>query len=382
MKLGILSDTHRDRMNAIPYIIKKFKENKVDLIIHCGDIQEEHMKPKLFGDIPVVCALTDEQVEACAQEDCNKEIPFCNPPVGWTLTHPNERIVDLGPQKNGGKAYVGHKRSFEILMGSEEKLMKTLYLIRKKNDSVRYLFSGHTHHQIFMESGLIHFINPGAVEDAMGIAGGYEYAIIDTKKGKTIYSRIPASVSTAPTLKVAVISDSLYISEKDKNFWKKLADVFVEEKVSHIIHCGNISLDDIGRAELENFKVRYALRKDQFFDKKCENWEQIDKEERIVDINGYRFYVQWDLSPELIGKSEMGMHMLALKIQKKHPEIRFILSGFTHNAFYEESENLIFLNPGAVIQRRRYAIIELPLYKITFGKILNNSLPNLWNGRF
>lgn len=378
MRLGIISDTHEDKMGALPHIMRQFRERGVEIVIHAGDIDEQHVNSQIFGNFPVYCALTDEQTKICETEmyKVHKEgKPFCFPPLQWTFTRPGQRIVDLVVGAEKTRIYLGHKRSFEFLLGDESKLLEKLYAIRKDNDGVRQLISGHTHHQILMESRLINFINPGAVTDSMGIAGGYEYAFIDTVTDKIVFSRIPASVSSAPQLKLGVISDSLNISQKDIKFWEKLAEVFKTEGVTHIIHCGNLDLADIGRPELKEFQIYFNLGVDQSRNNQ-DNWQVIDKQRRLVDIKGYKFYVQWNLSAELLHKSERDMHYYALKILK-HNKIDFVLSGFTHSAFYEEGENLIFLNPGDIIQSRDYAIIELPLYQITFGRIPYDPLPVL-----
>lgn len=371
MILGILSDTHEDKMNALPYIIREFKRLGVELIIHCGDIEEQHLDTALFGDLPVICALTDEQVQD--EIALNGDGPFANSPEHWIFTRPNERVVDIG---NKIKVYVGHKRSFEILKGSEAKLMETLYEIRKKHDGVRLFFSGHTHHQIYMQGGLIGFVNPGAVELPLGIAGGAEYAIIDTEKSIT-YSRVQLATPIKKPLKLGIISDSFDISEMDISFWGKLADVFCKEEVTHIIHCGDIDISDIGIPVLDGFNVYYSLRSDQCAGEERSNWHLIKPDDPIVKIDGYQFYVQLELGSELSEQSEIDMHKLCLKIQKKYPEARFILCGRDPYALYEEDQDIIIVNPGDVLQGRRYAIVALPKYEITFGRILNDPLPSL-----
>jgi len=99
MILGILSDTHEDKMNAIPHIITEFKKRGVELIIHCGDISPKHLNAQLFGNLPVICALTEGQNEEC----------FTIPPNKWSFTVPDKRVVTMG----GIKLYVGHKRAYE-----------------------------------------------------------------------------------------------------------------------------------------------------------------------------------------------------------------------------------------------------------------------------
>lgn len=355
MIIGVLSDTHRDRANAIPYIIKEFKKRKVEVIFHCGDIEPRHLVPGLFGNLPVVCALTEEQKGM-------KE--FCFPPNGWRFTVPGDRIVTL---PNGLRFYVGHKRAFEFLTGAEAELMKTLEVIRRDYDSVQWLFSGHTHHQIFKQDPLINFMNPGAVE---GSFDGYEFAVIDTKTNETTFSRIPKTRPVKKSFTIGVISDSLNISELDVGFWANLARQLRKRGVKHIIHCGNISLKDIGREELSGFKVNYFLRRDQKNPSKVpDNWDLIPWQKPTVTIDGYRFHIQLDLGVTILDKSEMDMHRLSLETRNIHPETNFILFGSTNYAFLEEGEQVRIINPGDVVRDRNYTVITLPTTEITFSSI-------------
>lgn len=121
MILGVMSDTHTDRLKALPHIIAEFRKRGVETIIHCGDLKPEHMKPEFFGNLPVICALTEDQGE------------ITPPAANWRFTEPDNRIVNLGE----GKAYVGHKRSFDFLTGSEAELNQTLQRIRKDNEEER-----------------------------------------------------------------------------------------------------------------------------------------------------------------------------------------------------------------------------------------------------
>ena len=78
MKIGILSDTHGIDDNVIKHIINELLiKHKVEMIFHCGDIERQHLIPKLFGDLPVWCAINQEQLD---KEDT---IVFKNPPQGW-----------------------------------------------------------------------------------------------------------------------------------------------------------------------------------------------------------------------------------------------------------------------------------------------------------
>ena len=59
MIIGVLSDTHNDKMNVLPYVMAEFKKRNVEMIVHCGDIEPKHLKPELFNNLPVICALTE-----------------------------------------------------------------------------------------------------------------------------------------------------------------------------------------------------------------------------------------------------------------------------------------------------------------------------------
>lgn len=361
MKFGILSDTHKDRDGVIPYIIAEFRKRGVEAVIHCGDIEMEHVDPMLFCGFPVFCALTDEQVK-----DFGSSCPV-KKPSNWVFTYPGERrIQNLGPCY----AYIGHKRSFDFLLNSQHILWEKISQIRKDSHNVRLIFSGHTHHQILMRSRLVDFINPGAIEDSFGAAGGYEFAILDTDKEEIIFSRIQNPAPTKKLLRVGVISDTLDVAEMNPGFWGKLRDRFKEKKVTHIIHCGNIYTSDIGIGELSDFEVRYNLRpkQDDKMDKP-NNWHLIQSEYPVEDIEGYKFCVKLALGPELFNKSESQMHGISMSILSEYPEIHFLLCGSTWNSFLEEGEGLMFLNPGNASRNDNFAIIELPKYEITFGRI-------------
>jgi len=358
MILGVLSDTHKDRMNALPHVITEFQKRGVQTIIHCGDILPHHLKPELFGNLPVVCALTDEQVR-------EKHSVFTHPPAGWIFTRPNKRIVDLADVR----VYVGHKRAFEFLYGSESKLFEMLNTISLDYDMVRFLFSGHTHHQIFMQGPLIDFINPGAIEDSMGALGGYAYAVIDTEKSRIIFARIPSTKMVKPPLTVGIVSDSKDISEIDVNLWQKLTEEFRRQQVTHIIHCGNIALSDIGRQEFDGFQVYYNLLPGQKDPEGPRNWHIISPKEPVVEIKGYHFYVQYNLGAILLDKSESDMYRLSLEVQAKYPLTNFLLFGFSHSGFYEEGQNMVLLNPGYIAHSRSFAVVALPQNEITFSRI-------------
>jgi putative phosphoesterase len=376
MIIGVLSDTHDDEGNAIPHIVKEFKKRGVQLIVHCGDIKPKHVSKDLFAGLPVYCAFVDGQKEdPVFRENC---------PEGWDITFPKNRIRTL---PDGEVVYIGHKRHMYFLRNSTEQFGEKLMDLRQEFDGLRFVFGGHMHFQTFKQGQLVSFINPGAVQDSLG--WGYEYAIVDTVSGQVIFSRILPTHDDRPEFSVGVISDSLDISHRDNNYWRRLAKEFNDRGVSHIIHCGNIAIEDIGRQELSGFSVHYAIRADQFCEHKKlkekemipSNWAAVSDEHleegSIVDINGFRFYVQLDLGLKYMTVSEAGMDSAAMQIRRKYPGTEFVLCGFTREAVFVEGGQVITINPGDVNTNRNFAVICLPRREITFGNVGVDPLPKL-----
>lgn len=352
MKIGVLSDTHRIDSGVIKQIVEIFKTCGVDLIAHCGDIEKMHFNAALFGDIPVICALVGDQVG-------DENFQFA--PNNWALTRPGQRVVRV----NGEGLYVGHRLSFEFLTLSERELLKKIAEIRKDHDNVKWLLSGHTHHQILSGNPLINFVNPGGV---WGGFNGYEYAIINTDSGEIVFSRIPEARSTVEQFVIGVISDTLDVSRQNPGFWAKLNKEFKGRGVTHLIHCGNIYPADIGRAEFSDFKVFYTLRPDQWVKGEIpSNWTKIESDNPVVEINGYKFCVQLNLGSELVEQSEGDMDKLCNKLLTQYPEIGFLLCGSASQPFLEEGERITIVNPGAA-DSGRFATIALPIEEIAFAK--------------
>ena len=299
MIIGVLSDTHEDPDGALPHIIAEFKKRKVEKIIHCGDIEAKHLDKNLFGGLPVICALVDDQPA---------KPEFEKPPQGWDFTRPNDRVRKLA-ESLSTRVYVGHKMAFGCLAGSFQALAQKIQEIRMQHDGVRWLFSGHTHHGIYQQDHLTSFVNPGAVTDSFD---GYEFAIINTDNGEIVFCRIPKTKPVQETFSVGIISDSLNISDMDTTFWSKLAEEFKKRGVKHIIHCGNICTKDVGCKALDEFEVHFNLRLDQKVADPPKNWHFITADNPVVEINGYKFYVQHDLGLDLLDQSEFQMHKLCL----------------------------------------------------------------------
>ena len=358
--IGVMSDTHEDTGNALCHIVEVFKKLNVVGIVHCGDIDKKHLNPKLFNNLPVVCALTEEQASDPA---------FVDPPKDWVYTRPGDRVRVFC----GAKMYVGHKKSFEFLTGSESKLAQAVAEIRKNYDGVDWLFSGHTHHQICDQGRLITFVNPGAVESS---SDGYEYVVINLDTGGVVFSRLPKVKPVIEQFRIGVISDTFNVSDLIPTFWKDIASQMTAKAVKNIIHCGNISLKDIGRPELSGFEVYFNLRADQTYHGPLpSNWHLIPLNNPIVEINGYKFYIQLDFGAEISKQSECELDVVARDLLKKYPEISFVLCGFSRSAFLEEGQLLRIINPGGAVCDQGFAVIGLPVAEITFDHILFPPLP-------
>ncbi len=362
MLLGIMSDTHHIDEKIVELVVREFLEKKVDAIIHCGDIEPEHINGELFGNLPVVCALNREQCKHSFLFG-KKLRPKFKAPQNWIFTVPEKRVLNFW----GVIIYVGHKRSYEFLIGSEEKLIRFLQKIREVHDGLRWVFSGHTHQQFFTQAiGINRMVNPGAVS---GGFDGHEYAIVDTKTDQVTFSRVLRSVPDVPKFSVGVISDSGKISKKDPLFWKLFAEEMERREIKNIIHCGGVSLDDIGKPELKDFSVYFNLVNDQKLKKETpSNWHLIIQDS-LVPIGGFHFYIKWDLGLKFMEKSEVEMNKYCLTLKAKHPELDFVLSGLTENGLFVEGEPIKIFNPGDAENDRNFGVITLPQGEITIGSI-------------
>ncbi len=352
MILGVLSDTHDIGNHVVESIVDEFKRREVNIVIHCGDIEPVHYNAELFGHLPVVCALIEEQ-----RYDRN----FTFAPAGWHITKPNDRIVNLGPFK----AYVGHKRSWDFLFGSEANFEKIIHQISMNHDGVRWMFAGHTHHQIYKQGTPSSFINPGAVQDGFD---GHGFAIVNTDLKEVVFSRIPLVTSHNKPFTVGVISDTGNISQLDNRYWKKLLDEFVHRDVSVIIHGGNLWPGDIGREELSRFSVYYyPLASQDIPDNMPDNWNVISPEDPVVEIGNHRFFVQYDLGVDFFEQSEFQMSQSVRKLSKKYNHIDYVICGLIHDALFAEGQEVKIINPGDARNQRRFVTICLPRNELTFG---------------
>ena len=371
----VISDTHDMSDEDLHRLMAEAKKRKADIICHCGDIAPEHINAELFLGLPVICAHTKYHFD---KQGTLKE-KFRITPPGWTFTTPDLVLPD-GETTSANRVcqlteyediYVGHNMSFEFLKGSERKLVQKIQEIRNNYDNVKLLLSGHTHHQIYKQGNLISFINPGAAAGGIySFDGSHEFAVINTGTGEIVFGRIPPTKSVRDSYSFAIIGESFKISEADPHFWHKLAVELRERDAKRIIHVGDINVRDIGRPELKDFHVYYNLRADQIpYEHSHKNWEQINPEKPVVNIDGTEVYVKHDLGVDLMKQSEIEMEDFCFDVRRKFPEVDFVAGGFTSEAFYEEGKEVRIINPGGIQSSRDYVVICQPRTEITFGHV-------------
>lgn len=352
MILGVMSDTHNIKDDIIRAVIDEFRRRSVNIVVHCGDIEPQHFNAEIHGNFKVVCALIEEQ-------RLKSEFTFM--PNGWAVTKPSDRVVNLGPFK----IYVGHQRSWDFLVGSEASFEKIMNEISTKYDGVRWMFAGHTHHQIYIQGSTCSFINPGAIQDGFD---GHGFATVDTDVKEVVFSRIPLSASTISPFTVWIVSDTGNITQLDNEFWSKLVYEFRKRDVSIIIHGGNIWPGDIGRPELRDFLVYYYLLENQEPPKNVpSNWRLISQDDPVVSINGYRFFVQYALGVDLFEQSEFQMSQSVRKLSKQHQHVDFVICGLIHSALFTEGQEVKIINPGDARNHRKFVTVCLPRNEVTFG---------------
>ena len=140
MKLGILSDTH-DRFDTVRVALERFREQGVEMILHCGDIESADTV-RLFAGTPThfVFGNCDWQPDL---------LRYAIAEIGATLHEP------FGELEVAGKkiAFV-HSH------------IRALFQELQSADRFDYLFYGHTHVAEQHQVGKTLVVNPGALQRA------------------------------------------------------------------------------------------------------------------------------------------------------------------------------------------------------------------------
>ncbi|MDD3263872.1 MAG: YfcE family phosphodiesterase [Candidatus Nanoarchaeia archaeon] len=135
MKIGLISDTHNN-MDAVKRSYDIFEENKVDCVIHCGDLVDFDILKDIKIKTYFVYGNLDKPIKLSDDIFMNKNIDI----LGYV------GILNL----DGKNIFICHGNNEEILNNAIESL---------KYD---YIFTGHTHKnrdEIIYNSRII---NPGA----------------------------------------------------------------------------------------------------------------------------------------------------------------------------------------------------------------------------
>lgn len=126
-KLVLLSDTH----GYIGEVLDYLKENKPNLLIHCGDYSSDAREISTLLGLRYYCVR--------GNNDYEPQIPF-------------KRILDI----EGYKIYLTHGHKEGIYGGKEILYQKA------REASCNLVFFGHTHVYCDIDLGGLRFLNPGS----------------------------------------------------------------------------------------------------------------------------------------------------------------------------------------------------------------------------
>jgi putative phosphoesterase len=139
MKIAILSDTH-SRVATVERALALVAQRDVELILHCGDIEDADTVRLFPANTHFVFGNCDHDKPGIRRAVAD---------IGATLHEPLGRLV-LG------------KRSLAFLHGDDQRLLEMTIA----SGSFHYVFHGHTHQQRDERVGKTRVINPGALHRA------------------------------------------------------------------------------------------------------------------------------------------------------------------------------------------------------------------------
>jgi predicted phosphodiesterase len=373
----VLGDIHNAPRDYVRHVIRKGILLGVGLVVCTGDITKEYMDAELFGNLPVICALVDEQNDDPLYVD--------NTPVGWKYTRSGPRRLVKFP--DGSVAYVGHRKATDLLRMSQEAFEKELNDLRMLQDNLRWVIVGHTHFQMCMQYELIKLVNPGSIAQTLG--SGIEFAILNTSSGEVVYDRIPFGTDDRADVSIAVLTGTGNLTHTYKKGWTEYEKEFQERNVTHII-ISNFKLSDIGVEAFKSFKaVHYAIRSDQVIEHNRmlkeqgripENWIYIPGSESpdgaVVEIEGYEFYVDLKFGYNLMKMSGVDIDNRSMAIKEKYPLSVAAVTGGLPGLFYLEGSFGTYLNSGCG-EKGNHGIIHMPALTFAFKCLPTQPLPPL-----
>lgn len=358
-RFGLVSDTHDVPTGVIAEIVAKFIQAQVHAIIHCGDIESKHVDAELWGNLPVICALVDDQ-------HSNREFVFT--PANWAFTRSGDRVRNFGSMK----AYVGHKRSFGAITQDPNHFNREIDEIAKPHNGLRLIASGHTHNQLFFGRQNAVFMNPGAVIESLDQCT-HEYGMYNHITGEATFSRILKETYASDPVTIGIIAETSGVSVRNVGFWKRIAEEFKSREVKIIIHCGLIDPEDIGTSELSDFLVFYPAS--EKIQQAPSNWQAYSPESPVIKIEPFNFLVQHDLGLKFMRSNGYDTEMWFTEQIEKYGKIDFALSGLTRMPLLEENLYGMLVCPGSALSGQKFVTIKLPTRKITFGNIPFTKLP-------
>jgi putative phosphoesterase len=140
MRIGIVSDTH-SRHATVVRVVELLRAEKVDLVLHCGDI-EDGQTVELLGGLPTHFVLGNCDADV-------KELRRAMQKTGAILHEP------FGDLELAG-------RKIAWLHGDDKRLLQDL----EQCGHFDYLFYGHTHQAEQHRAGGTLVVNPGALHRA------------------------------------------------------------------------------------------------------------------------------------------------------------------------------------------------------------------------
>ena len=153
MKIAVVSDTH-SRGNTVQAALRLIQPYHVELIIHCGDIEDAETVSLFPGNTHFVfgnCDFDRAGIKAAVTR------------AGSTLHEP------FGSLDLAGK-------SIAFIHGDDKRLLRDL----EHADAFDFVFYGHTHQDAEHRTGRTRVVNPGALFRAKPKT----FAIVDLASGK------------------------------------------------------------------------------------------------------------------------------------------------------------------------------------------------------
>jgi putative phosphoesterase len=157
MLVGLMADTH-DCLPMVEKAIKKFNEEKVELVLHAGDYVAPFVIPK-FKELKA------KLIGVFGNNDGDREL----------LKKRFSENAKLEIRGNFAKIKVGNAK-IALLHGSEEELLKALI----ESETFNIVVHGHTHKAETYRKGKTLVVNPGEV--CGYLTGKSAIALLDTEK--------------------------------------------------------------------------------------------------------------------------------------------------------------------------------------------------------